>query len=314
MKTVETIREMKTFSDKIREEGRSIGLVPTMGYFHLGHLSLVRASLKKADVTVVSIFINPSQFEPGEDFNDYPRDLVQDSLKLEKEGVDYLFTPTVQEMYPERYRTYIEVHGLQERMCGLSRPGHFRGVCTVVLKLFNIVQPDMAFFGQKDAQQAVILMRMVKDLDLDIEMNILPIVRSEDGLALSSRNTYLDGASRTAALALSESLKMASQEIERGEREPDVLKKKMKELILSKPQTRIDYIEIVDEETLMPLKTLSGRFLIALAVYLGKVRLIDNAIIEIKEVSREKNHAESKNTQCGGDSSGSRLRRKRFGG
>jgi pantoate--beta-alanine ligase len=283
MKTVDTIREMKTLSAKIRAEGQSIGLVPTMGYFHLGHLSLVRASLKKADITVVSIFVNPSQFEPGEDFNDYPRDLVQDSLKLEKEGVDYLFTPTVQEMYPEGYRTYVEVHGLQERMCGLSRPGHFRGVCTVVLKLFNIVQPDMAFFGQKDAQQAVIIKRMVKDLNLDIEMNILPIVRSEDGLALSSRNTYLDSESRTAALALSESLKMAAQEIKRGEREPNVLKHKMKELILSKPQTRIDYIEIVDGETLMPLKRLSGRFLIALAVYLGKVRLIDNAIIKIKE-------------------------------
>lgn len=283
MKTVETVQEMKTLSGKIRAEGQSIGLVPTMGYFHLGHLSLVRASLKKADVTVVSIFVNPSQFEPREDLKDYPRDLVKDSLWLEKEGVDYLFAPAVQEMYPDGYKTYVESVGLQEKMCGLSRPGHFRGVCTIVLKLFNILRPDMAFFGQKDAQQAVILKRMVKDFNLDIEMNILPIVRSEEGLALSSRNAYLDSESRISALGLYESLKMAALEIDRGERDPDVLKNKMKKLILSKPQTRIDYIEIVDEETLLPLKKLSGRFLIALAVYLGRVRLIDNAIIDIKE-------------------------------
>lgn len=283
MKTVETAQEMKTLSGKIRAEGQSIGLVPTMGYFHLGHLSLVRASLKKADVTVVSIFVNPSQFEPGEDLKDYPRDLVKDSLWLEKEGVDYLFAPAVQEMYPDGYKTYVESVGLQEKMCGLSRPGHFRGVCTIVLKLFNILRPDMAFFGQKDAQQAVILKRMVKDFNLDIEMNILPIVRSEEGLALSSRNAYLESESRISALGLYESLKMAALEIDRGERDPDVLKNKMKKLILSKPQTRIDYIEIVDEETLLPLKKLSGRFLIALAVYLGRVRLIDNAIIDIKE-------------------------------
>jgi pantoate--beta-alanine ligase len=249
----------------------------------LGHLSLVRASLNKADVTFVSIFVNPSQFEPGEDFKNYPRDLDQDSSLLEKEGVDYLFAPSVKEMYPEGYKTYVETQGLQERMCGISRPGHFRGVCTVVLKLFNITQPDMAFFGQKDAQQAVILKRMVKDLNLDIKMNILPIVRSEDGLALSSRNTYLDSETKISALALSESLKMAGKEIERGEREPHSLVTKMKELILSKPQTRVDYIEIVDGETLVPLKKLSGQVLIALAVYIGNIRLIDNVIIDLEE-------------------------------
>ena len=283
MKTVDNIQEMKILSAKIRAEGQSIGLVPTMGFLHEGHLSLVQVSLKKADVTVVSIFVNPSQFEPGEDFNDYPRDLVQDSLRLEKEGVDYLFAPSVKEMFPEGYKTYVEVHELQEGLCGLSRPGHFRGVCTVVMKLFNIVQPNKAFFGQKDAQQAVILKRMVKDLNLDIKMIILPIVRSVDGLALSSRNTYLKGESRLAALVLSESLKMARQEIDRGERNPSGLKHKMKELILSKPQARIDYIEIVGSENLVPLKKLSGHILIALAVYIGKVRLIDNVIITIKE-------------------------------
>jgi pantoate--beta-alanine ligase len=168
-------------------------------------------------------------------------------------------------------------------MCGLSRPGHFRGVCTVVLKLFNIVKPNMAFFGQKDAQQAAILKRMVKDLNLDIEMNILPIVRSADGLALSSRNAYLEGESRTSALVLFESLKMAALEIDKGERQPSVLMKKMKELIFSKPQARVDYIEIVDRESLVPLKRLTGHILIAIAVYIGKVRLIDNAIIKVKE-------------------------------
>jgi len=283
MKIVEKAQKMKTLSAKIKSEGQSIGLVPTMGFLHEGHLTLVRASLKKADVTVVSIFVNPSQFEPGEDFNDYPRDLAQDSSKLEREGVDYLFAPSVREMYPEVYKTYVEVHELQERMCGLSRPGHFRGVCTVVLKLFNLVQPDMAFFGQKDAQQAVILKRMVKDLNLNIEMNILPIVRGADGLALSSRNAYLEGESRTSAFVLFESLKMAALEIEKGEREPSVLKHKMEELILSKPQARVDYIEIVDRESLAPLKRLTGHILIAVAVYIGKVRLIDNAIIEVKE-------------------------------
>jgi len=281
MKTVKTIREMKRLSAKIRAEGQSIGLVPTMGFLHEGHLTLVRASLNKADVTVVSIFVNPTQFEPDEDFNDYPRNMAQDSFQLEREGVDYLFTPSVKEVFPEGYKTYVEAYELQEKLCGRSRPGHFRGVCTVVLKLFNIVQPEMAFFGQKDAQQAVILKKMVKDLNLDMEMNILPIVRSEDGLALSSRNAYLDSESRTAALVLSESLKMAALELDRGERDPIVLKNKMKKLILTKPQARVDYIEIVDKENLVSLKKLSGHILIALAVYFGNVRLIDNAIIEL---------------------------------
>ena len=283
MKIVEKTQKMKILSAQIREEGQSIGLVPTMGFLHEGHLTLVRASLKKADITAVSIFVNPSQFEPGEDFNDYPRDLVQDSSKLEREGVDYLFAPSVSEMYPEGYETYVEVHELQKRMCGLSRPGHFRGVCTAVLKLINIVKPDMAFFGQKDAQQAAILKRMVKDLNLDIEMNILPIKRSADGLALSSRNAYLKGESRASGCVLFESLKIAALEIEKGEREPIVLIKKMKELILSKPQARVDYIEIVDRESLVPLKRLTGQILVAVAVYIGEVRLIDNAIIELKE-------------------------------
>jgi len=194
-------------------------------------------------------------------------------------------------MYPEGYKTYVETLELQDGMCGVSRSGHFRGVCTIVLKLFNIVQPDKAFFGQKDAQQAVILKRMVKDLNLDIEMNILPIVRSVDGLALSSRNSYLDRESRTAALVLSESLKLAEQEIDKGEREPSAVIQKMKEKILSKSQAEIDYIEIVDRESLVPKEKLTGQFLIALAVYFGKVRLIDNAIINVKESLSEKNNA-----------------------
>lgn len=283
MKTVEKTQEMKILTANTRAEGQSIGLVPTMGFLHEGHLSLVRASREKADVTVVSIFVNPSQFEPGEDFADYPRDIVQDISLLEREGVDFLFAPPVEEMYPNGYRTYVETHGLQERMCGLSRPGHFRGVCTVVLKLLNIVQPDMAFFGQKDAQQTVILKRMIKDLNLDIKLDILPIVRNEDGLALSSRNAYLGGETRSAALVLFESLKLAALEIEKGERNPKVVKQRMKALILSKPLARLDYLEIVDTENLIPLKRLTGPILIALAVYFGKVRLIDNVIIKVKE-------------------------------
>ena len=190
-----------------------------MGYFHEGHLSLVRESLQSTDVTVVSIFINPAQFGPKEDFKEYPRDLERDSELLEKEGVDYLFVPDKNEIYPEGYETYIEVHTLQDKLCGRSRPGHFRGVNTVVLKFFNIICPDISFFGQKDVQQAVILKRMVQDLDLDVRIEVLPIIREKDGLALSSRNAYLSQEERKAALVLSKSLKEAQSMIEKGERD-----------------------------------------------------------------------------------------------
>ena len=192
MKIITDIQEMKNLAAETRAKNKSIGFVPTMGFLHSGHLSLVRASVERSDVAVVSIFVNPAQFAPQEDFKRYPRDLNRDYRLLEAEGVDYVFVPAGAEMYPEGFSTYVQVEKFQDRLCGLSRPGHFRGVCTVVLKLFNIVQPDLAFFGQKDAQQVVILKKMVEDLDVDTRIEALPIVREPDGLALSSRNTYLD--------------------------------------------------------------------------------------------------------------------------
>lgn len=283
MKTVEKIIMIKREIAALKSQGKQIGFVPTMGYLHDGHLSLVRESLKKTDITVVSIFVNPTQFSPQEDFNHYPRDRNHDFAILEKEGVDYLFVPSVEEMYPEGYRTYVEVQGLQDRLCGRSRPGHFRGVCTVVLKFFHIVQPDMAFFGQKDAQQAAILKRMTNDLDLDVQVEVLPIVRDRDGLALSSRNVNLNPEERKAALVLSRSLNEARRLIDRGERDSALLIQKIQSLILSEPYTRIDYVEIVNMDMLQAVSKVKGKCMIALAVYVGKTRLIDNTIVCVKE-------------------------------
>lgn len=267
----------------LKSQGKIIGFVPTMGYLHEGHLSLVRESLLKADVTVVSIFVNPTQFGPGEDFEKYPRDFDRDSEVLEKEGVDYLFVPEADEMYPERHKTYVNVHDLEEKLCGRSRPGHFRGVCTVVLKLFNIVNPDISFFGQKDAQQAIILKRMVEDLDLDVKIDVLPIVREEDGIAMSSRNAYLNQEERKAAIVLSQSLKKAEEMVEKGERDSGVIINKMKEMISQEPLAKIDYVEVVDMDNLDPVNRIEKEALSALAVYVGKARLIDNTILRPKE-------------------------------
>ena len=283
MKTITKIGEMRSAVKALKSQGKTIGFVPTMGYLHEGHLSLVRESIKKADSTVVSVFINPAQFGPTEDFEDYPRDMKRDSEILEKEGVDYLFVPEVKEMYPEGYKTYVEVCGFQDRLCGRSRPGHFRGVSTVVLKLFNIVNPDFSFFGQKDAQQAIILEKMVQDLDLEVKIEILPIIREEDGLALSSRNTYLNTEERRAALVLSESLGEAQKMIEKGEKDVESIISRMKEIIKGEPLAKIDYIEIVDIDNLNPLTSIGKKVLVALAVFIGKVRLIDNVIVHTKE-------------------------------
>lgn len=282
MRIIEKIVAMKEVVNSLKLEARTIGLVPTMGFLHQGHLSLVRESLRQADQTVVSIFVNPTQFGPAEDYQQYPRDLERDARILEKEGVNFIFAPGVREMYPEGYKTYVQVEKLQDRLCGRSRPGHFRGVCTVVLKLFNIVKPDLAFFGQKDAQQAIILKKMVKDLDLDVKIKVLPIVRDKDGLALSSRNTYLDSSQRKAALSLSRSLKEAEKMIEKGERRPEKIIKKIKEIIKKEPMARLDYAEIVDLEELNPVPEIDQDVLIALAVFIGRVRLIDNTIIHLK--------------------------------
>ncbi len=276
MEIVTTVDELKERIRSWKKEGRRIGFVPTMGYLHEGHLSLVRESKKRSDVTVVSIFVNPKQFGPAEDYQIYPRDLERDRQLLENEGVDLIFYPSVEQMYPEGYRTYVEVEGLQDKLCGRSRPGHFRGVCTVVLKLFNLVEPDEAYFGWKDAQQVIIIKKMVEDLNLPVKIVPLPLVRDHDGLALSSRNTYLNTQERQAALVLKKSLDLAEQLINSGEKDAVAIRQKMIELISSEPLARIDYVEIVDLKNLDPLEKIEGEALVALAVYIGRTRLIDN--------------------------------------
>jgi len=283
MKTITKIKEMRSVVKALKSQGKIIGFVPTMGYLHEGHLSLIRESIKKMDSTVVSIFVNPTQFEPTEDFKGYPQDMKRDSEILEEEGVNYLFAPEAEEMYPEGYKTYVEVCDFQDRLCGRSRPGHFRGVCTIVLKLFNIVNPDFSFFGQKDAQQAVILKKMVQDLDLEVKIEVLPIIREEDGLALSSRNAYLNTEERSAALVLSKSLGEAQKMIEKGERDAESIIRRMKEIVKGEPLARIDYIEIVDMDDLNPLTSIRKKALVALAVFIGKIRLIDNVIVHTRE-------------------------------
>ena len=279
MRTVTTIAGMKAAVAELRTEGRTIGFVPTMGYVHEGHLSLVRESRKSADVTVVSIFVNPLQFGAQEDFRQYPRNPERDAALLDKEGVDILFLPENREMYPEGYRTSIEVAGLEDKLCGRSRPGHFKGVATVVLKLFNIVRPDYAFFGQKDAQQVVILRRMVEDLNAKVEIRAMPIIRDPDGLAMSSRNVYLSAEERRAALVLSKSLAEARRMFEKGERAADPIREGLCRTIAAEPLARIDYAEVVNPGSLEPVERLDGEALVALAVYVGKTRLIDNTIL-----------------------------------
>jgi pantoate--beta-alanine ligase len=276
---MEIVSPVKSLREKIaawKKQGKKIGFVPTMGYLHEGHLSLVRESKKRSDVTVVSIFVNPKQFGPKEDYNLYPRDLDRDRQLLEKEGVDLLFYPSVEEMYPEDYKTYVEVEELQNKLCGRSRPGHFRGVCTVVLKLFNQVQPDEAYFGWKDAQQVIILQKMVEDLNVPVRIVPLSLIRDSDGLALSSRNKYLHQEERRAALVLKRSLDLAEKLIREGERDAVKIKQKMVQLISAEPLARIDYVEIVDLKTLETTNRLDREALIALAVFIGKTRLIDN--------------------------------------
>jgi len=279
MTIVTSIEEMQAASKKEKAAGRTIGLVPTMGFLHEGHLSLVRAARKKADVAVVSIFVNPTQFGPREDFLTYPRDFERDAGMLEKEGVDYIFHPEAAEMYPEGYKTYVEVRDLEDKLCGKSRPGHFRGVCTVVHKLFQIVGPDWAFFGQKDAQQAIILQKMAGDLNLAVKIEVAPIVREPDGLAMSSRNTYLNPDERKAALVLSQSLREAEQAVRGGERRAEAVLGRIRETVGQQPLARIDYAEAVNTEDLSPVTEIVRGTLIALAVYIGKTRLIDNIVI-----------------------------------
>jgi pantoate--beta-alanine ligase len=282
MRTFEEIHPLRAELSRLKKQGKTIGFVPTMGYLHEGHLSLVRASRKRCDVTVVSIFVNPTQFAPNEDLAKYPRDMARDKTLLEKEKADILFAPGVAEMYPEdEPRTFVEVPELGQKLCGRSRPTHFRGVTTVVAKLFNIVQPDQAFFGLKDYQQYVIIKKMARDLDLPVEVVGCPIVREKDGLAMSSRNVYLSPAERKAALVLSKALTTAKELVQnsRTELSADELIRKLRNIIQQEPLAKIDYLEIVDSKTFQPVNNLNEDILVATAVFIGKTRLIDNIIL-----------------------------------
>ncbi|MBQ8042860.1 MAG: pantoate--beta-alanine ligase [Clostridia bacterium] len=276
MKLVKTIKEVKELVKQWKKEGLSIGFVPTMGYLHEGHGSLITKARENNDKVVVSIFVNPMQFGPNEDLASYPRDIDMDREYVESLGGDLIFNPEPEEMYEEGFCSYVDMSVLTEELCGLSRPVHFRGVCTVVNKLFNIVTPDRAYFGEKDAQQLAIIKRMVKDLNMDLEVIGCPIVREEDGLAKSSRNTYLSAEERKAALVLSKSLKKAKEKLEAGCIDVKELRDTIVNYIEKEPLARIDYVKIVDTLTMQQVSTLDKPVLIALAVFIGKTRLIDN--------------------------------------
>lgn len=282
MEVFENIPAMKQFVRMKKAEGKTIGFVPTMGYLHSGHLSLIKKSTSQNDVTVISIFVNPTQFGENEDLDQYPRDFERDCRLAQEAGADAVFFPTAGMMYPEGYKTYVEVVDITKRLCGVTRPTHFKGVTTVVTKLFHIVAPDRAYFGQKDAQQLLVIRRMVKDLNMDIEIVGCPIVRETDGLAMSSRNLYLSEEERTQATVLNQSLEMAEKMIDSGERDSNTVKKAIKAKIGTMDLARIDYVELVDTESLLPAQQITGEVLIALAVYFGKTRLIDNRILEVE--------------------------------
>lgn len=270
---------MQDYYQSARSNGKTIGLVPTMGFLHEGHLSLMRHARAENDLVVVSIFVNPTQFGPKEDYKSYPRDMKRDSEMAESVGVDIIFAPSAEDMYPNVYATYVSVERLTEKMCGKSRPGHFRGVTTVVTKLFNIIRPHRAYFGQKDAQQSQVIKRMTEDLNFDIQIMVLPTIREADGLAMSSRNTYLNPEERQAALILTKSLHEAENMIKSGNRNTGIILQKMRDMIEAEPLAKIDYISIVNADTLDDLDLINGKILIALAVFIGKTRLIDNLII-----------------------------------
>lgn len=281
MKVVTKIAELRKLLEAERSAGKLIGFVPTMGYLHDGHVALVREAGRQCDVVVVSIFVNPIQFGPHEDFQVYPRDLQRDAKMCEREGVDYLFVPPEEEMYPSDFLAFVEVQELTEGLCGASRPGHFKGVTTVVAKLFNIARPHKAFFGKKDAQQLLVVKKLVKDFNFDLEVVGVPTVREKDGLAMSSRNRYLDPKERKAASVLFHSLSLANKKIAEGEREADKVKQAMKELLRTEPLVTLEYLSICRTEDLKEIDKLSGDVLIALAAWVGKARLIDNLFISL---------------------------------
>jgi len=282
MKMIETVKEMREFVQQAKCQGQSIALVPTMGYLHAGHLALMERAKQACDIVVTSIFINPTQFGPNEDFNKYPRDLTGDSEKAASVGVQVIFHPQAREMYPDGYSSFVDVEGITEKLCGLSRPGHFRGVATVVNKLFNIIQPDKAFFGQKDAQQVLVLERMVADLNMNVILEVVPIVREVDGLAMSSRNAFLSASERRAGLVLSRSLKLAEELVAGGEDNAQKIRSQVMNKIQTEELAECEYVEIYKYPTLENITALTGKVLLALAVRIGKTRLIDNVILEVK--------------------------------
>ena len=280
MKIVKTIEEVRSAVKAWKAEGLTVGLVPTMGFLHEGHESLILRAAKENDRVVVSDFVNPTQFGPGEDLESYPRDLNRDAALCENAGASLLFNPEPSEMYAEDACTFVDMRALTGELCGKSRPIHFSGVCTVVSKLFNIVMPDRAYFGQKDAQQLAVIRRMVRDLNFGIEIVGCPIIREADGLAKSSRNTYLNEEERKAALVLSKAVKLGSEMAESGEKSADAIVAAMKKVIEAEPMAKIDYVQAVDAVSVEPVSEMKPPVLVAMAVYIGKTRLIDNFIYE----------------------------------
>lgn len=281
---MDIIRDIPPLKEKIKntkETGKTIGFVPTMGYLHQGHLSLIKAARKECDFVVVSIYVNPIQFGAGEDFEEYPRDLTRDAQLSQEVGVDLIFAPSDPAMYPGGYATFVEVKRLTEGLCGKNRPGHFKGVTTVVTKLFNLVEPHKSYFGQKDAQQALVLKKMVEDLNMNVELKIMPTLREPDGLAMSSRNSYLSPEEREAGQALFKSLSRAEKMIVQGIRESKEIIFHMREILHKEDLLDIEYIEIVDTKNLERIGKLQGEVLIALAARVGKTRLIDNIMVEV---------------------------------
>ena len=283
MKLVKTIKEVREIVNKWHKEGLTVGLVPTMGYLHEGHKSLIETSVKMNDRTVVSVFVNPIQFGPTEDLEAYPRDIKRDMDLVESAHGDLIFNPEPSEMYPEHFTTLVNTGETTELLCGSKRPVHFGGVCTVVSKLFNIVKPERAYFGQKDAQQLATIKRIVRDLNFDIEIIGCPIIREADGLAKSSRNTYLNKEEREAALILSKSLKKGYDALDKGLRDPKELIKIISDNINTCPLAKIDYVDVVDSINIQHIDTIKGEVLVAIAVYIGKTRLIDNFIYKCEE-------------------------------
>lgn len=279
MQVIRKIRQMQAISDRLRAEGKKIGFVPTMGYLHEGHLSLVRKARGLSDLVVVSIFVNPTQFGPGEDFDRYPRDEEGDRSKLEAEGVDLLFIPEAAEMYPSGYQTFVEVTEVSKGLCGDFRPGHFRGVATVVAKLFNIVKPHLAVFGEKDYQQLLVVKRMVEDLNFDIEIIPGVLVREQDGIAMSSRNAYLSPEERKKATILYQSLMKGKEWFESGEKRAVPLREIVRDSIASKEGVTLQYVEIRNAETLESIESVDTPAVVAVAAKIGPVRLIDNMIL-----------------------------------